>query len=313
MFYYHDETEIDGGLIKLAVLRSDLAPIPETLEMDIRLDNTNRALLQEGKDIYVGGGRAYRIVLAEVSRRTAQQGVRLVETVSLTAVLRELQGLTFVRERAIWLEDTTLTDIYRACGAKLQRDIKGDVAVPVYHCMVGDTPTFGIAKLFQEHGGVLRVNSDGELEFMRLPAIFTQDPVLYLPANVTEEITSGFIERHELPWFFSVDAGNNFVLGNNAKPRHVRYTHRASEDVLRNMTRVLIQSKRARVDVNLSICAGDCAELSDGSKHAVLTAAHYYATGTDGIEVSQYSRVWLGVLTGSETGSDGSVSTLAST
>lgn len=308
MFYYHDETEIDGGLIKLAVLRSDLAPVPETLEMDIRLDNANRALLQEGKDIYVGGGRAYRIVLAEVSRRTAQQGVRLVETISVTAVLREMRPLTFVRDRAIWLEDATLTDIYRACGAELQSEIKGDVTIPVYHCMVGDTPTFGIAKLFQESGGVLRVNSDGELEFMRLPAIFNQNPALYLPANVTEEITSGFIERHELPWFFSVNTGNDFVMGNNAKPRHARYIHGASEDVLRNMTRVLIQSKRARVDVNMSLCAGDCAELSDGTKLAVLTAAHHYGTGSDGGEVSQYTYVWLGALTGGESTQSGGAS-----
>lgn len=301
MFYYHDETEIDGGLIQLAVLRSDLAPIPETLEMDIRLDNFNRERLQEGKDIYVGGGRAYRIILAEVSRRTAQQGVRLIETMSVTAVLRELQPLTFVRETAIYLEDATLTEIYRACGAQLPQDISGDIKIPIYHCLVGDTPTFGVAKLFQEHGGVLRANSEGKIEFRRLAALFEQTPTLYLPQNVTEEITSGFIERHELPWFFSVDQENNFVLGNNAKPRHVRYVHRASEDVLRNMTRVLIQSKRARLDVNLSLCAGDCAELSDGSKHAVLTAAHHYATGADGNELSQYTYVWLGTLTGGET------------
>lgn len=292
-------------MISLAVLRSDLVPIPETLELDVRLDNSNRSQLKEGKDIYVGGGRAYQIILVELRRRNVEQSARLVEWVRVTAVLRELQGLTFVRERAVWLENTTLTAIYRACGAQLSADIQGDITIPAYHCLVGDTPTFGIAKLFQEHGGVLRAGENG-IEFKSLMSLFDQNVGLTVPPNVTEEIESGFIERHEVPWFVSVDANNNFVLGNNSKARHARYIHRASESVVRNMTRVLIQAKRARLDVNMSIRAGDLAQVGE-DKMVVLTAAHAYETGVDGGKVAQYTRVWLGVLTGTETGGGGTV------
>lgn len=306
MFYYHDQSEIDGGMIKIAVLRSDMAPIPETLEIDISLDANNRDLLKEGNDLYAGpsAARAYRIVLAAVSRRNQQQGIRQIETMSVTAVLRELQPLTFVRETAIHLENTTLTDIYRACGAELQNDVQGDITIPVFECVVGDTPTFAIAKIFQEQGGILRSNN-GTLEFIRLEALFDQEPSVFIPANISEEIASGFIERHEIPWFVSADNNNGIILGNNTKPRHVRYVHAATEEALRNMTRVLIRAKRARIDFTLSAIAGSLAELSDESKYTVLTAAHVYSTGVDGNKVDQHTRLWLGELTGTETGGGG--------
>lgn len=296
MFLYHDMTPIPGDKVKRAVLRSDLTPIPETLEIELRLDDTNRELLKEGLDIHVGAERAYRIVLAELSRRNAEQSLRLLESMYLTCVLRDVQALTFVRERAVYLEDTSLTEIYRACGASLAQPIKNDIRVPIYHCMIGDTPTFGIAKLFQEHGGVLRVNSDGEMEFMRLETIFEQDPVLRVPANVTEEIESGFLERHEIPWFLSIDEDNEFVLGDNSKARHARYQHHAEEDVLRNMTRVLVQATRVRVDLAMSVCAGDAAEVIGVDTYAILTAAHTITTGTAGDKIEQYTRAWLGAL-----------------
>lgn len=300
MFSYHDGSPIDGGQIKEAIIRSDMAPVPETLEINIRLDNANRAHLQEGKDIYLHGERPYRIILTEVSRRAQQQGIRLIERVHCTAVLRSVYPLTFVRERAVYLRETSFTDIYRACGATLRNPIINDIRIPVFHCVVGDTPTIAIAKLFQEHGGILRANEDGDIEFMRLPAIFEQEPEVILPANVTEEVQSGFLERHEIPFFISCDVENNILFGNRAKPRHARYVHAKSEDVLRNMTRVLVQAKRARIDVNISARAGALAELSDDTKLAVLTAAHNYSTGVDGLPVSQYTRLWLGALTGNE-------------
>jgi hypothetical protein len=241
-----------------------------------------------------------------VYRRVAQQGIRLVEWVQVTAVLKPLYNLTFVRDRALYMENTTLTDIYRACGAELAQDIRGDIAIPVFHTVAGSTPTFEIAKLFQEHGGILRSNQ-GALEFIRLPDLFNQTPKLYAPANATKEVQSDFIEKHEAPWFLSVDDDGNFVMGNNTNPRHVRYIHRADEERLRNMTRVLINYQQLRLDVNMSLCAGDLGELSDGTKTPILTVAHAYSTGTDGLEVAQYTKVWLSILIGQETGGGGTV------
>ena len=309
MFYYDNQEPINGEIIKLGVVRSDLAPIPETVELDIRLDDSNRDLVKESRKLYVGSGRAFYILKSEVKRENKQQGSRLIESVSITGVMEELHPLTFVRDRAIYLENTTFTEIYRACGCKLKSGILNDVKIPLFQSFVGDTPTFAIAKLFQEQGGVLRARATGQLEFLRVPAIFEQEPAASLAANLTEEIQSGFIERHELPYFFSVDQGNSFLLGNSTKPRHVRYVHRTPEDVLRNMTRVLIQKKRARLDLNLSLCAGDCIAVNDGNRYALLTAAHVYSGGIDDAELSQYSRLWLGQMTGSETtggGAEGS-------
>lgn len=294
-FSYHDKSEIPGDKIKLAIVRSDLVPIPETLEMDLRLDDENRDLLVEGNDVY-SGERAFRIIKIDLDRRNAEQGPRLFETLRLTAVMRDLHKLTFVRAQAIWLENTTFTDIYRAAGATLKSAIKGDVRIPLYACPNGDTPTFGIAKLFQEHGGVMRATVAGDLEFLPLPTIFTKPPVLDIPVNTTEAISSGFLERHEIPWTVTLHPDNQFLLGNNSKPRFSRYLHRVTEDVARNMTRVLIQARTARIDLNLALVAGDPARLSDGTMLAILTAVHVYSSGTHGENIDQYTKVWLGAL-----------------
>jgi len=297
VYYYHDLTQIPGDKVKRSVFRADLAPIPETLEIELRLDDGNRDYLKEGLDIYVGPERAYRIALAELTRRNTEQAGRLIEFMHLTCVLRELQPLTFVRERAVHLENTSLTDIYRACGASLAKPIKGDIVIPSFTCLIGDTPTFGVAKLFQEHAGVLRINADDELEFLRLEALFDQKPTLTVPANLTEAIDSGFIERHEIPWFFGLDEHNAFIFGDNSKARHARFKPRAEEDVLRNMTRVLIQSKRLRIDYTISLRAGDAAQVIGGETYAILTAASVYSSGTEGGPIEQYTRVWLGLMT----------------
>lgn len=318
MYFYHDLTPIPGDKIKRTVFRADLAPIPATLEIELRLDDGNRDYLKEGLDIYAGPDRAYRCVLAQLYRRNAEQTGRMLESMHMTCVQRELQPLTFVRERAVYLEDTTLTDIYRACGAQLAKPIIGDVAIPRFTCLIGDTPTFGVAKLFQEHRGVLRVNKDDDLEFMRLESLFEQKPSLVVPANVTEEIESGFIERHEIPWFFGIDETNAFIFGNTDKARHARYKHGSEEDVLRNMSRVLIQAKRLRIDYTVSLRAGDAAKIAGGGGvgndplpsndpvptwgddeediFTVLTSAGVYSSGTDGLPIEQYTRVWLGSL-----------------
>ncbi|NCC41651.1 MAG: hypothetical protein EOM21_19995 [Gammaproteobacteria bacterium] len=297
MFLYHDKSKIPGDKVKSAIFRADMAPIPETLEIDLRMDHTNRHFLKEGLDIYIGGGNVYRIALAELTRRNAEQARRLLESMHLTCVLRDLHKLTFVRDRAVYLEDTSLTEIYRACGATMMRPIQNDIRVPIFHCIIGDTPTFGIAKLFQEHGGVLRMDRRDRLEFIRLEEIFKQKPSLVVPPNVTEEIKSGFIERHEIPWFLSIGEDNEFILGDNSKPRHARYQHHATEDVVRNMTRVLVQAKRLRIDIAPTLRAGDAVEVTGVDTYAILTCANVYTTGTSGDNIEQYTRVWLGSLT----------------
>ena len=83
-------------------------------------------------------------------------------------------------------------------------------------------PSYDIAKVLQEEGGA--IYTDGrEVTFTRLQDIFKQEPILSLEYDTTENIESGFMERHEVPSFFSIDTAGAFVYGNRSKVRAIGY------------------------------------------------------------------------------------------
>ena len=78
--------QIRGDLVKSAVLRSDLSPVPLTLEAEIRADDDMDKRLAEGQ-ILTAGSDGLHIVKSNRSIERAAQGGREVSTVRLTALL----------------------------------------------------------------------------------------------------------------------------------------------------------------------------------------------------------------------------------
>lgn len=288
--------QIRGDLIKQATLRSDLAPIPMTLEADIRDgDGTLGPMLAVDKIIKLPTDDEMRIVKSVKVVDRGVQGSRLMETYRITALLSPCCAASFVRGKAIIKETAALSAIYQATGASV-KSIDADFPVPRFYCPVGDTPTFHIARVLQEEGGCVRWRKR-KLQFMRLPDIFKQKPAMKLPNNATDDADSGFLERHEVPWFFSLKDSGDHVFGNRDKQRSVRYAPFQDQQRLRNMTRCLVQRKIIRVAFDIRLCAGDLIEILGGPKLAVITAAHAYITGTDdGGDAETYTRLWLGSL-----------------
>lgn len=289
-----DGNQIRGDLIKSATLRSDLAPIPVTLEAEIRAgDDSLEKLLKEGQTLSTGGGDVLRIVKSvRVGSRVAQ-GIREMAAFRIIALLDACQGAAYVRSRAILKESAALSAIYRAAGATIKA-VDADFPVPRFYCPVGETPTFQIARILQEEGGVVRWRR-GRLQFVRLPDLLKQTPVMTLPDLAADDIDSGFMERHEVPWFFSLDAAGVAIFGNRSKPRVVRFSPFKDVQRLRSMTRCLVHRKTPRIAYNGSIGAGDLVALASGAKLVVITAAHAFVSGTDdGGASDTYSRLWLG-------------------
>lgn len=294
ILFLSDGNQIRGDLIVSAVLRSDLSPIPLTLEADIRAgDETMDGQLEEGQCLTTAADERLFIVKSVKVRNREVQGDREQVVFRITALLEACLPVAYVRDRAIIKEGATLSSIYRAAGATL-KGVVSDFPVPRFYCPVGETPSFHVARILQEEGGAVRWKG-GKLHFMTLKDMAAQEPVIVLPTSGTERTESGFLERHQAPWFFSLNDSGGFVFGNRSKPRSVRYSPFKTEGRLRNMTRCLIQRRTAKTKYDQTLCAGDLVAFDDGSRMIVVTVAHVFKTGSDsGGGMDAYSRLWLG-------------------
>lgn len=286
--------QIRGDLIDQAILRSDLSPIPVTLEADIRAgDDDFEARLQEGQLLKTVSGDEFYIIKSERTSSRASLGDKELAGFRITALLNCCLSVAYVRSRAIIKENATLSAIYRAAGASVP-SIQSDFPVPRFYCPIGQTPTFHIARVFQEEGGVVRWKNS-KLQFIRLQGILDGKVVRTLPETAALDVNTGFLERHEVPWFFSLDEAGGFVFGNRDKPRSVQFSPFKNVQRLRNLTRCLIHRKTAKILYDINICAGDVIAFTGGTKYAVITAAHVFKSGsTDGGATEAFTRLWLG-------------------
>lgn len=290
-----DGNQIRGDLIVRAALRTDLAPIPVTLEADIRADESLLAKLREGGVLTTGMGDRLQIVYSQPVQSGQVQGDRMQTAVRLVAFLEDCAAASYVRERAIIKEAQPLLALYRAAGCKL-RSVQGDFPVDRFACLIGGTPTFHIARALQEAGGVVRWKN-GRLQFIRLLDILDQEPAISLPNSSSDDVQSSFLERHEAPWFYSLAADGSVVQGNRTKARTAEYAPRMSAMALQNMTRCLVRRKVSKTDYAGQLCAGDVVQYRGGDKMAIITACHYFSSGTDqGGAQESYTRLWVGTV-----------------
>lgn len=291
-FGENGDQRIRGDFIRRAVLRSDLVPIPLTLEADIRVDTDTVAEFAEGRSITTYGGDELEIIKSEHIQQARMQGESMAGYVRLVATLKPVTPVAFIKERAVIKHNATLSDIYRACGATL-RGIEGDFAVPRFTCLAGEAHTYHIARALQEAGGVVRWR-DGKLAFIALGSLFDQEPVEEIVDSASDDVQSGFLERHDIPTFYSVDADGEFVYGNRGKARTARYQPGANAISLRNMTGCLVLTKTTRLKYTQEIAAGDLIGVIGGKPLVAMTVASLFAPSADGGENEQFTRVWLG-------------------
>lgn len=295
--FYDDDGEkmlVDGEYLKKSILRSDLVPIPMTLEVDVRVEIDSIQFFKEGKQIHTGNGDEFTIIKSEVISSGKIQGGNMAQYMSITAVLSAFVNACFVKDRSIRKVKTSLVDIYRSIGCKLSA-VDGDFTVPVFNCLSGEPPSFQIAAILQESAGVICWR-DGRLVFRPLADLFKQEAITDLPIISAESVSSGFLERHEIPTFYSIDAAGEFIYGNKSKARSARFV--ADKDIvtLRNMSTCLVLKQVSRISYNENIVAGDLIQVSADEQLVVITAAHVYSVGMDGDAPRQYTKLWLGEL-----------------
>ncbi|UOO93425.1 hypothetical protein [Vitreoscilla stercoraria] len=284
---------IDGDLIVDATLRDSLTPVPVTFEATIRLKESFANQLLEGMEVKVGRDQTPMVIkYVRDSISSVYQG-GMVQIRYFIALHKNSEGISHRAVKGIFLENTTLSEIYKACGGK--SEIGKDFAVPKFYCFKGETPSYLIARVCQEHGGVVRWMPEGDrLEFTRINDLFGQEPIMKLQTLADYTQKSGFLERHELPAYISCAPDGSIVKGNFDKDRNVEFMPHKTEAQLNSMTDVLLNAKEIPSQFAPDVHSG---QLIDGGKikFAIITAAHSFRQGAgNGGEESQ-SVFWTGV------------------
>ena len=273
-----------------SVLRTDLIPVPISLELEVRHDPELEKSLAEGQTIFVTGKAIpLQIIKSQIKQSPVIPNKGMIQ---VTAVLSSCVAIGYRRQKAVILKNNSLGAIYKACGAKVS--IKNDFTVPLFVSFLGQVPSEMIAKVLQEEAAVVRLTGK-QLDCVRLADLMKQPPKLSLPQGVGEQIESGFLERHLVPSFYSTNTDRSIVKGNTRKVRAIQYAPRHSERAANNMTSALITKQVLNLSYNEDYQAGDVFNIGN-TPMAIVTAAHVYETENEGESGSQYTRLWLGEL-----------------
>ena len=290
----NSQDQIPGDLILQAVQRSDLVPVPRTLEFTVRLKDEIEDRLKEGNSVWAGyENLEYRIVKTNRPKPVAQiQGRDQYSAMQVSCLLKSCAQIAFRRDRAVIATNEKIGALYRACGATIT--INNDVTVDRFACLKGQVPSFHLARAMQEEC-VCLVLRDGQLNLIRLQDLFRQQPKDGIGKfDSTDSIESEFMVRHEVPSFYSIDENGNFIYGSTEDTRAITFVPRATERQLRNMTRVLVTRKKLQSAYAAQINAGDLLSV-EGKNYAVITAAHAFEDSGSGVKQSN-SHFWIGDL-----------------
>lgn len=285
--------QLPGDLIQRWVLRSDLTPVPRTVELTLQIKEGIQERFAVGNTFWTGRELLeYEVVKVKQEKAGGYiQGKDQLAALSITALLASCAQITYVRERAVVRQNATLGALFRACGATLA--IGSDFNVARFACYVGQVPSFYLALALQEESAVL-VLRDGRLSAIRLHDLMRQEPIDSIgQTDSSDRIASEFLERHSIPSCYSLDDYGNFVMGDFDAQRGIHFMPRTSERQLRNASRVLVTRRIVDSDIAQQIRAGDVLSVN-GERLAVITAAHAMQQ-KDGITETS-SRFWMGSL-----------------
>lgn len=286
-------TPLRGDVVQKVILRSDLSPVPVTLELEARETAETVAMLKHGAVVEVGHGRvSIKLVKVERTKGTGLvQGDREVAFIKAVGLLDACAPIASMLQRAVIREGASLGEIYRACGAQVR--IEHDFTVPVWACYSGMTPSFEVSKVLQEEAGVL-LYSGGRVAFRRLRELVEEKAAHNLAASQTKAVESGFLELHGVPFAFTTGPTGTFIVGRRDSARGAHYRPRADARIVENLSKALVLRRRYQGILSPDINAGARFDV-DGTPMVAITAAHVFDAGAEGGGgQEQYSKFWLG-------------------
>ncbi len=288
-----DGKVIAGSEIISATLRTSLEPVPLTFECRIRLNPNYSGSLKENKILKVGREQTpVKIVYAQDVVEPVAQVNDTVQIRELIALHENSAGIADALSRAVIRENVGLSDIYRACGGK--SEVEKSFVVPRFYAYKGNLPSKLIARICQEHGGVVRWKPEfNRLAFTRIHDLFSQQSKVVKPQNSDFTIKSDFLVKNEVPCYLSISPDGSVIQSQTDGQSSVAFVPHKTQAQLNSMTHVILNAKEIPCEFSPNINAGDLANLG-GVNMIILTAAHVWQLNKSGV-LDNMSIFWLGV------------------
>lgn len=289
--YTANGTALRGDLVTRVVQRTDLTPIPSTIELEAIATAETTAALEEGLVVQVGADMTpYLLIKSGVEASEAQRGSREVRTIRATGILSSCSALARRLQRSIIREGTSFSEIYRSIGATAQVDT--DFSVPRFAALIGCLPTLEIARVLQEEAAAV-FYQNGTIKFRRLTELSGTDADITFAVDRTISTASDLLERNAVPFAFSTAPDNSIISTKRESSRGVIYRPRADSRILNNLGVALVLRRKLRQGLSPTLNAGARIDIA-GERHIVITAAHVRALANDGNDGEEYTQLWLG-------------------
>lgn len=283
-----DGSNVGGGNLISAIYRTDLVPVPVTLEIVVKADDRLHALLVIGKPLLTPKGVPLVIVKSQVINEQSIKAGKRIAAIHIIAVMAGCEALLGVTSKATSLDNTTFNEVYRALGAKTR--IKRDIKLSSFICLKGQMPTKPIALALQKEGAVI-ANTEQGLSVIRLNELMTGEAIMF-DKSAVQWIENPNIIRHGNINYLSIDDNGSEILGSVRAERSIQYYPRADNRELQNLRRILITKATITRQLDERLDAGKLIEV-DGKRLVVLTAAHRYESGALGGPSVMATKAWL--------------------
>lgn len=273
--------------------RSDLAPVPRTIEFTVKLVDGVESKLTTGASFWSGRENLrYEIVHTDKAQPIGQiQGKSQQQAMNVTGLLYNCANVAKPRQTAVVQEGQTFGAAYRACGAFAT--IANDFVVPRFSCFRGFEPSIHLVQVLQEEGAAL-VLRNGQISATRLVDLMAQQPVDNIgQVDSSAKIQSEMHQYQQVPSFFSTNSKADIVNGPMGQGRRMQFQPGLDLRQLRNASSVLVRTKTVDSMICQQIIAGDVLRVA-GENLVVITAAHCMENNEGAVE--DRSRLWLGKL-----------------
>lgn len=283
-----DGSSIGGGNLINAIYRTDLVPVPVTLELVVKAEDRLHELLLVDKTLTTPKGVSLTIVKSQIINEQSIKAGKRIAALHVIAVLSGCEVLLGVTKKAVSLTNTSFNEVYRALGAKVR--IKRDIKLASFVCLKGQMPTVAIAKALQKESTVI-CHSEQGLSVIRLNELMIGEATLF-DKSAVQWINHPNAIRHGNINYLSIDDNGSDILGTARSERSIEYYPRADTRELQNLRRILITKATITRQLDDRLGAGKLVVV-DNKTLVVLTGAHRFESGALGGPAVMATKAWL--------------------
>lgn len=286
---------ISGSQLLSATFRSDLTPIPATLELNVQSSADLDKALVEGAELLVGEPALSMVIVKrqDLKSMAIKEGSR-VGGIAVLAVLKGFERLLSKSNHAIVLQQTSFGAALRAMGVKAR--VSDDMPLPEFICLKGQLATERMARYLQQEAAVLRLNPNGSISFIKLDTLMKGLPIAKYDPSAVVWVNNPKIEAQKKPSYYSVNADGSTIENENpSDDRGLLYLPRLDTRQLKNMEKVLIHRGTLVRPLDSKLFSGNVVEI-DKKNYVILTGAMRIDTGSLGGASAMVSKVWLSSL-----------------